>query len=112
MGDFLALIARGVAVTILPDHVFNAMSYAVILTFKKGISMFESIGFIGAGRGARIFLGAWGPMLVYPIDENHAVYWGDDPWTLASERDGTRLRDPVSYLVAYYMGRVHGFIAE
>ena len=50
--------------------------------------------------------------LVYPIDENHAVYWGDDPWTLTRETDGTVLRDPVSYLVAYYMGLVHGFIAE
>lgn len=50
--------------------------------------------------------------LVYPIDENHAVYWGDDPWTLSSGGDGTRLNDPVSYLLAYYMGVVHGFIAE
>jgi hypothetical protein len=49
--------------------------------------------------------------LVYPIDENHAVYWGDDPWTLTSGGDGTRMRDPVSYLVAYYLGVLHGFIA-
>jgi len=50
--------------------------------------------------------------LVYPIDENHAVYWGDDPWTLTRRNDGTVLRDPVSFLVAYYMGLVHGIIAE
>ncbi len=48
--------------------------------------------------------------LVYPIDENHAVYWGDDPWTLTSGGDGTKLRDPVSYLLAYYLGVVHGFV--
>ncbi len=50
--------------------------------------------------------------LVYPMDENHAVYWGDDPWTLTDRGDGTTLRDPVSYLLAYYLGVVHGFIAE
>lgn len=50
--------------------------------------------------------------LVYPIDENHAVYWGDDPWTLSRSADGTRLRDPVSYLVAYYLGRHHGYLGE
>ena len=50
--------------------------------------------------------------LVYPIDENHAVYWGDDPWTLSSDGDGARMRDPVSFLVAYYLGVVHGFIGE
>lgn len=50
--------------------------------------------------------------LVYPIDENHAVYWGDDPWALTGSGDGSRMRDPVSFLVAYYLGMAHGFIAE
>ncbi|MCC6488827.1 MAG: hypothetical protein IT364_15115 [Candidatus Hydrogenedentes bacterium] len=49
---------------------------------------------------------------VFRIDENHAIYWGDDPWTLSSSGDGTRLREGVSFLLAYYMGLVHGFIAE
>jgi len=50
--------------------------------------------------------------LVYPIDENHAVYWGDDPWTLSSGGDGTKMRDPVSYLLAYYLGVLHGFVEK
>lgn len=49
--------------------------------------------------------------LVYPVDESHAVYWGDDPWALTGSGDGSRMRDPVSFLVAYYMGVVHGFVA-
>lgn len=49
---------------------------------------------------------------VYRIDENHAIYWGDDPWELNNSADGTRLRDGVSFLIAYYMGLVHGYIAE
>ena len=49
---------------------------------------------------------------VFPIDENHAVYWGDDPWTLDSGGDGTRLREGVSFLLAYYLGLVHGYIVE
>jgi hypothetical protein len=49
---------------------------------------------------------------VFRIDEQHAVYWGDDPWHLTNVADGTRLREGVSYLLAYYMGLVHGYIAE
>ena len=49
---------------------------------------------------------------VFRIDEQHAVYWGDDPWGLTGPGDGTRLREGVSYLLAYYMGLTHGFIAD
>jgi hypothetical protein len=49
---------------------------------------------------------------VYRIDENHAIYWGDDPWELNNPTDGTRLREGVSFMIAYYMGLVHGYIAE
>ncbi|NUM55814.1 MAG: hypothetical protein HUU46_19410 [Candidatus Hydrogenedentes bacterium] len=48
---------------------------------------------------------------VYRIDENHSIYWGDDPWALTHKADGTRLREGVSYLLAYYLGVVHGYIA-
>lgn len=48
----------------------------------------------------------------FRIDENHAIYWGDDPWALDHNTDGTRLREGVSFLLAYYLGLVHGFIAE
>lgn len=47
----------------------------------------------------------------FRIDENHAIYWGDDPWVLEHNTDGTRLREGVSFLLAYYLGLVHGFIA-
>ncbi|MCP4639798.1 MAG: hypothetical protein GY851_05170, partial [bacterium] len=49
---------------------------------------------------------------VFPIDERHYVYWGLDPWALMYTGNGTRLREGVPYLLAYYMGRAHGFIAE
>ncbi len=49
---------------------------------------------------------------VYRIDENHAIYWGDDPWALAHATDGTRLREGVPFLLAYYLGLVHGYITE
>lgn len=48
----------------------------------------------------------------FRIDENHAIYWGDDPWALERNTQGTRLREGVSFLLAYYLGLVHGFIAE
>ncbi|HRK36040.1 MAG TPA: hypothetical protein PLJ47_15695, partial [Candidatus Hydrogenedentes bacterium] len=46
------------------------------------------------------------------VDEQHAIYWGDDPWALSGGGGGTRLREGVPFLLAYYMGLVHGFIAE
>jgi hypothetical protein len=49
---------------------------------------------------------------VYPIDEQDFPYWGDDPWTLTSTGDGTRLSEGVSFLLAYYMGLVHGYITD
>lgn len=48
----------------------------------------------------------------YPIDERHEIYWAFDPWLLTYEGHGTRLREGVPYLLAYYMGLAHGFIAE
>ena len=49
---------------------------------------------------------------VFPIDERQETYWDWNPWKLASGGDGMRLRPGFHYLLAYYMGRVHGFIAE
>ena len=49
---------------------------------------------------------------VFPIDEHHEIYWDRDPWHLASTGDGTRLREGFHYLLAYYMGRAHGFIED
>ncbi|MGI6460226.1 MAG: hypothetical protein ACOX5J_09050 [Candidatus Hydrogenedentales bacterium] len=49
---------------------------------------------------------------VFPIDERHETYWDLDPWALSYDGDGTRLREGVPYLLAYYMARVHGFLDE
>ncbi len=49
---------------------------------------------------------------VFPIDERQVIRWDRDPWVLASNGNGTQLRDGVHYLLAYYMGRAHGFIGE
>ncbi len=48
---------------------------------------------------------------VYPVDERAEVYWDREPWALTSSGDGTRLREGFHYLLAYYMGRAHGFLS-
>ena len=47
----------------------------------------------------------------FPIGERHEIYWDMNPWSLTSNGDGTRLREGIPYLLAYYLGRAHGFIA-
>ncbi len=47
-----------------------------------------------------------------PIDENHAVMSDQDAWVLTRNSDGTRLNTGVSFLLPYFMGRVHGFISD
>ena len=49
---------------------------------------------------------------VFPIDERHETYWDLDPWALAYNGNGTRLREGVPFLLAYYLGRAHGFLDE
>lgn len=49
---------------------------------------------------------------VFPIDERQETYWDWDPWKLTSGGNGMRLRPGFHYLVAYYMGRAHGFITD
>lgn len=46
----------------------------------------------------------------YPIDERHETYWDWNPWALTSNAEGKRLRPGFHYLLAYYLGRYHGFI--
>ncbi len=48
----------------------------------------------------------------FPIDERHETYWDWDPWALTSTGTGMRLRPGFHYLLAYYMGRFHGFMEE
>lgn len=48
----------------------------------------------------------------FPIDERQEIYWDWNYWRLTYAGDGTTLRPPHHYLLAYYMGRYHGFIEE
>ena len=47
----------------------------------------------------------------FPVDERHETYWDWDPWRLTSNAKGLRLRPGFHYLLAYYLGRFHKFIA-
>ena len=47
----------------------------------------------------------------FPVDERCEIYWDLDLWVL-TDGDGMRLRDGVDFLLAYYLGRAHGFVAE
>ncbi len=49
---------------------------------------------------------------IFPIDERHEIYWDWDPWELTGNANGLTLRPGFHYLLAYYMGRYHGFIDE
>ena len=48
----------------------------------------------------------------FRIDEQMFFEWGGDPWLLAYHADGTRLHVGVPFMLAYYLGRFHGFIAD
>ncbi|QDU80773.1 Two component regulator propeller [Polystyrenella longa] len=49
---------------------------------------------------------------LFPIDERHEIYWDWDPWKLTGNSKGATLRPGFHYLLAYYMGRYHGYIDE
>lgn len=49
---------------------------------------------------------------VFPVDERQETYWDWDPWELTSGGQGLRLRPGFHYLLAWYLGRYHGFIAD
>lgn len=48
----------------------------------------------------------------FPIDERHEIYWDWDPWRLSSNSQGNVLRPGFHYLLAYYLGRAHGYLSE
>jgi hypothetical protein len=49
---------------------------------------------------------------VFPMDEGHEIYWDRDFYELTNHQNGTVLRYGFHYMLAYYMGLVHGFISE
>jgi hypothetical protein len=63
-----------------------------------------------AGRG-----GARGHRVdgrVLPVDERFVEHWNHDPWRLDYPGDGRLLADGASFLLPYYMGLYHKFIAN
>jgi hypothetical protein len=48
----------------------------------------------------------------FPIDERQEIYWDWNYWKLSYGGDGTTLRPPHHYLLAYYMGCVHDFVTD
>ena len=48
----------------------------------------------------------------FPIDERQETYWDWNYWKLSYGGDGTTLRPPHHYLLAYYMGRFHGLFED
>lgn len=48
----------------------------------------------------------------FPVDERPETYWDWNYWKLSDNGNGTTLRPPHHFLLAYYMGRYHGFISE
>jgi hypothetical protein len=49
---------------------------------------------------------------VLPVDERYIQYFSDDAWELDTGGDGRELATGMPFLLAYYMGLYHGFIAE
>jgi len=49
---------------------------------------------------------------VLPIDERFVEHWNHDPWRLDQGGEGLVLADGASFLLPYYMGLYHGFLAE
>ena len=46
------------------------------------------------------------------MDRYYLPTWGHAPWKLTNNSNGHTLSDGVSYLLAYYMGLAHGYIAD
>jgi hypothetical protein len=71
----------------------------------------DMLPFAGDGKGPPA-MGS-GPLgYAFPVDERQEIYWDWNYWRLTYEGDGTTLRPPHHYLLAYYLGRCHGFISK
>ena len=58
-------------------------------------------------RGYRINTGK-----VIPVENRHFNHWNTDPWQLNYGGNGQQLASGTVYLLPYYMGLYHGFIAK
>jgi hypothetical protein len=48
---------------------------------------------------------------VLPVENRHFEHWNTDPWRFDYEGTGTQLASGAVFLLPYYMGLYHGFIA-
>jgi hypothetical protein len=49
---------------------------------------------------------------VLPVEERHFGHWNTDPWRLDYGGDGRELASGTVFLLPYYLGLYHGFIAR
>ena len=49
---------------------------------------------------------------VLPVENRHFNHWNTDAWRIDYPGNGRELASGTVYLLPYYMGRYHGFIAE
>ena len=74
----------------------------VYLPRQQAVDLDESAG---RGRGYRV------NNKVLPVQERHFNHWNTDPWRLDYGGDGRTLGNGTVFLLPYYMGLYHGFIA-
>ncbi len=48
---------------------------------------------------------------VIPVEERGLEHWNQDPWQIHAQHDGKTLADGAAFLLPYYLGRYHGFLA-
>ncbi len=58
------------------------------------------------GRGYRV------DGKVLPVESRHFGHWNTDPWRLDSGGNGNKLDSGTVFLLPYYMGLYHGFVAQ
>ncbi|MFM7101529.1 MAG: hypothetical protein ACKO3N_10195, partial [Verrucomicrobiota bacterium] len=49
---------------------------------------------------------------VLPVENRHFNHWNTDPWELDYGGDGRELGAGTVFLLPYYLGLYHGFIAK
>jgi hypothetical protein len=73
-----------------------------LLLRQKAKDLYEPRG----GRGQRV------NGKVVPVENRHFEHWNTDPWDLDYGGDGNVLASGTVFLLPYYMGMHHGFIAK
>lgn len=74
----------------------------VLLPSQNSVDVYEPRD---GGRGYRV------NGRVLPVQERHFNHWNTDPWRLDYGGDGRELASGAVFLLPYYMGLHHGFIA-